>query len=125
MALIPGTNVAAPIVPGSTDDVFPTHDAQYGRGGYRAVANVAERDAIPTERRSVGMVVRDASTNVEWVLASDLVTWGRNSSSYIRLQDLEDVIIDSKTDNDIIAYDATNDVWINKPQEYLVDGGNW
>ena len=125
MALIPGTNIAAPIVPGSTDDVFPTHDAQYGRGGYRAVANVTERDAIPAERRSAGMVVRDSSENTEGVLASDLVTWLRNSSAYIRLEDLEDVIIESKTGDDIITYDATNDVWVNKPQEYLVDGGNW
>ena len=125
MALIPGTNIAAPIVPGSTDDVFPTHDAQYGRGGYRAVANVTERDAIPAERRSADMVVRDSSENTEWVLASDLVTWLRNSSAYIRLEDLEDVIIESKTGDDIITYDATNDVWVNKPQEYLVDGGNW
>jgi hypothetical protein len=122
MALIPGTNIAAPIVPGSTDDVFPTHDAQYGRGGYRAVANITERDAIPAERRSAGMVVFTTATNLNWVLNSDLTTW---RSSTPALENLQDVVINSKTENDIIMYDAVSRAWVNKPQEVVVDGGNW
>jgi len=31
----PGTNVIAPIVPFSTADEYPSHEAAYGRGGYR------------------------------------------------------------------------------------------
>ena len=123
MATIQGTNVAAPIVPGSTLDVFPTHDAQYGRGGFRAVVDVAARDAIPSERKSAGMVVRTISTGVNWVLAPDLITW--TSDSVATFENLQGVSITSKTDNDIIAYDAQIGVWKNKPQEYLVDGGNW
>jgi hypothetical protein len=122
MALIPGTNIAAPIVPGSTDDVFPTHDAQYGRGGYRAVANNAARDAIPAERRSAGMVVFTIATNLNWVLNADLTTW---RSSTPALENLQDVVINSKTENDIIMYDAVSRAWVNKPQEVVVDGGNW
>ena len=122
MALIPGTNVAAPIVPGSTDDVFPTHDAQYGRGGYRAVANVTERDAIPAERRSAGMAVRTNDTNANWVLNADLTTWRSNTPA---LENLQDVVINSKTENDIIMYDDVSRAWVNKPQEIVVDGGNW
>jgi hypothetical protein len=122
MALIPGTNIAAPIGPGSTDDVFPTHDAQYGRGGYRAVENNAARDAIPAERRSAGMVVFTTATNLNWVLNSDLTTW---RSSTPALENLQDVDIISKTENDIIMYDAVSQAWVNKPQEVVVDGGNW
>lgn len=73
MSSISGTNVAAPIVPFDTADTFPTHDAQYGRGGYRSVATVAERDAIPVARRVNGMRVMvtadpNPANNIEWDL---------------------------------------------------------
>jgi hypothetical protein len=58
MSQIQGTNVAAAIAPFDTLDTYPTHDAQYGKGGYRSVATIVERDAIPTARRSEGMRVR-------------------------------------------------------------------
>lgn len=58
MSQIQGTNVAAAIAPFDTLDTYPTHDAQYGKGGYRSVATVVERDAIPTARRTTGMRVR-------------------------------------------------------------------
>ena len=71
MSQIQGTNVAAVIAPFDTLDTYPTHDAQYGKGGYRSVATIAERDAIPTARRSEGMRVRvtaDPSpiNNTDW-----------------------------------------------------------
>jgi hypothetical protein len=58
MSQIQGTNVAAAIAPFDTLDTYPTHDAQYGKGGYRSVATIVERDAIPTARRSEGLRVR-------------------------------------------------------------------
>lgn len=42
MANINGTNLAAPIVPFTTNDTFPTHYAKYGKGGYRTVATITE-----------------------------------------------------------------------------------
>ena len=33
-ASLSGTNVAAPIVPFTDTDIYPTHDARYGKGGY-------------------------------------------------------------------------------------------
>lgn len=71
MSSISGTNVAAPIVPFDTADTFPTHDALYGKGGYRSVSTVAERDAITTARRTEGMRVRVtadpvSANNVDW-----------------------------------------------------------
>lgn len=57
MAELKGTNVAAGIVPFTSDDKYATHDAEYGKGGFRSVATIAARDAIPTERKTNGMVV--------------------------------------------------------------------
>lgn len=58
MAKLVGTNVNAPVVPNSDVDTYATHSDEYGKGGYRAVNTVAERDAISYERRSIGMEVR-------------------------------------------------------------------
>jgi hypothetical protein len=57
MGQILGTNVAAPIVPFSTDDIFASHEAKWGKGGYRTVATIAERDAIVELRRENLMLV--------------------------------------------------------------------
>lgn len=75
MAKIPGTNVIAPVVPFDTADVHPSHDARYGKGGYRTVATLAERDAIPAPRREAGMLVFVAAGETTWRLAADLATW--------------------------------------------------
>ena len=57
MADIKGTNVAAPIVPYTSDDIYATHEAKYGKGGYRTVQNIEERDSIPGARLEEGMLV--------------------------------------------------------------------
>jgi len=72
MTNIPGTNIIAPVVPFADTDEYPTHDEKYGKGGYRAVANIAARDAIPIARRSIGMIVRTLDTNVNWTLTENL-----------------------------------------------------
>jgi hypothetical protein len=80
MTAIPGTNVIAPIVPFSTTDEYPSHEAAYGRGGYRTVATTAARDAIPALRREAGMLVFVADTGKIWKLAADLSAWTELSS---------------------------------------------
>jgi hypothetical protein len=75
MTQIPGTNVIAPVVPLDTADTHPTHEAAYGRGGYRVVASNAVRDAIPTPRREEGMLVFVSATGLTWRLGSNLTTW--------------------------------------------------
>ncbi len=62
MALIPGTNVGAPVVPYDTADTYPSHRATYGQGGLRAVANTAARLAIPLARQELGMFVYEEDT---------------------------------------------------------------
>jgi len=70
MVNLVGINVTTSIVPGTTEDIFPTHMALYGKGGWREVATVAERDAIPDPRLEVGMSVYVASEKKLYILSS-------------------------------------------------------
>jgi hypothetical protein len=67
---IAGTNVAAPVVPFTTSDTYPTHDPVYGIGGWREVADLAARNAIPPTRLRVGCVVVTLDTNTPWQLTA-------------------------------------------------------
>lgn len=53
MSDLKGTNIYAPIVPGTDKDKYPTHFSLYGMGGIKCVRTLAERDAIPLERLEV------------------------------------------------------------------------
>ena len=75
MAKIPGLNITAPVVPSQDTDTYPSHRAIYGYGGWREVATVADRDAIPSLRREAGMSVYVTSEKKLYILNSDLVTW--------------------------------------------------
>lgn len=65
---LPGVNLTSCIVPCTDEDNYPTHDSFYGKGGWREVRTVEERDAIPQERRKVGMAVRVTSINKTYIL---------------------------------------------------------
>ncbi|MEO0075013.1 MAG: hypothetical protein ABIK31_02760 [candidate division WOR-3 bacterium] len=77
MSTLIGTNIVEQIVPLTPSDNYPTHLAIYGKGGWRTVNSIAERDAIPSERREEGMVVHvigngnyklvGGITNAHWV----------------------------------------------------------
>ena len=60
MVAIPGVRVTGPIVPSDTGDVYATHEAQYGKGGYHEVANAAALAALAllTDRLETGMLVK-------------------------------------------------------------------
>ena len=75
MASIAGTNLAAPVVPFTTDDFYPTHKAQYGQGGWHEVASIADRDAIPAARREAGMSVYVTAEQKLYILQDDLTSW--------------------------------------------------
>ncbi len=49
-------------------DIYATHDAIYGKGGLRSVADYLEREAISDERRTEGMIVFTVATNEYWKL---------------------------------------------------------
>lgn len=76
MADLKGTQVAAAIVPFTDLDTYATHDAEYGKGGFRSVDTNAKRDAIPAARKVKGMVVRVNDTGLHWTwTGSEWVEW--------------------------------------------------
>lgn len=75
MSSIKGTNVLAPVVPFDTTDSHASHEARWGKGGYRSVADIAERDGIPQLRREAGMLVWVSDTQKAWRLGENLLTW--------------------------------------------------
>ena len=94
MADLQGTNIAAPIVPFTTDDTYPTHDSFYGKGGYREVATIAERNSIPDDRRKQGMLayvvstgltyrLETGTTNLDWLVQTSGTGGGSSTPLYI------------------------------------------
>lgn len=67
----------------SSNDVYPTHSANTGKGGYRSVADVAARDSIPTQRREHGMIVYVQNEDKKYILGAGLTNsdWFEDSSS--------------------------------------------
>ena len=59
---IKGINVSAPVVPYTDNDVYPTHKAIYGKGGWKSVRTIEELKAIPSERLEDGCIVRVVET---------------------------------------------------------------
>ncbi len=57
MTAIPGTVIGAQIVPSDSSDTYSTHEDVYGKGGFRSVVDLTERDLISTQRRKEGMLV--------------------------------------------------------------------
>lgn len=53
-----GVKVPANIIPTSTSDTYPTHHANFGRGGYKTVNSLEERNNIPIDRLTLGTEVR-------------------------------------------------------------------
>lgn len=88
MTALAGTQIPDKIVPFDTADTYPTHDESYGLGGYRSVASLTARDAIPTDRRSQGMLVYVIATNITYqlyggVTNSNWIVYSSASSSTI------------------------------------------
>jgi hypothetical protein len=90
-----GINLGAPILPATEEDIFPTHDAKYGKGGYRAVQTITLRNAIPPERRSIGMAVRVNDDNIVWILTSDDGT--TNCANCVWVREVDTLSMDGGT----------------------------
>lgn len=70
-----GTLVGATVRVNDDQDIYPVVVDNEIKGGKHSVSSIADRDAIPAERRSPGMecyVFADGNT---YELANDLVTW--------------------------------------------------
>lgn len=62
-----GTQVVSHIIPTGN---FPTHIANFGRGGYKTVATIDERNNIPLDRLTVGSIVRVHADETEYVVTA-------------------------------------------------------
>ncbi|MDD2815446.1 MAG: hypothetical protein PHP00_06860 [Thiotrichaceae bacterium] len=70
------TTVAAPLGQTDESDVYATHEARRGKGGLvTGITSLAERDAIPPERRDAGMIVHVLEAQQYYSLSPDLITW--------------------------------------------------
>lgn len=81
MSNLNGTNLGAGIVPFTTDDTFPTHYSSYGKGGYREVSTLIERDAISVLRRIEGMLCYVIEDEIIYVLKG-----GIDNSNWVDFQ---------------------------------------
>lgn len=73
MPTIPGSvRVGGFIAPSLTSDPYATHEDTYGKGGFRAVANLTARDAITAERRVEGMWVKVLSEDKVYTLSGGI-----------------------------------------------------
>lgn len=73
MAKYPGgVTVSGYIAPSDTADVYATHKAQFGYGGYRSALDLTARDAITTLRREEGMIVYVISEKKEYRLVGGI-----------------------------------------------------
>lgn len=107
MADILGTNVAAAIVPFSTEDTFATHYAKYGNGGWREVQTIEEMNAIPTARREEGMAVYVTGHNngTLFILTNgEFVEKTFGGSSGVTEERLQEVV---SAKQDKLTFDAT------------------
>ncbi len=75
-----GVNISGPVVPSFSSDIYPTHLDIWGKGSLRTVTDHGYRDAISSERRSIGMLVYTENDNKYWELAPDLTTWTQYGS---------------------------------------------
>ena len=112
MALITGAvNVTGTLAPTDTDDIYATHDSVYGKGGYREVADLLERNSITLARRSDGMLVyvqsedkiyklENGLENTNWVefeIDSSLVKYD-NTNSVLTSENIQDAVDEIATD---------------------------
>jgi hypothetical protein len=68
MVKLLGTNIASGIVPFTSEDSFPTHYSEYGKGGWRETETLEEMSNIPLPRRKIGMAVYVSETDKIYIL---------------------------------------------------------
>ena len=70
MAKRQGTNIAAPVTTYTDEDIYCTHYALLGHGGWRNVADIATRDSLLPSMWDLHMIVSTASNGKKWELIS-------------------------------------------------------
>ena len=99
MSKLYGTIINDTIYPSSTEERFATHDALYGKGGYRSVNTIAERDAIPVERLVLGCEIRvmeEENSPVYYLKSLDPITWELIGSGNVDEEQVNSIIESNK-----------------------------
>ena len=114
-----GTNIYAPIVPGTDEDKYPTHDSKHGKGGYKEVSTLEERDSLPEERLRVGCKVYVVSEGKEFHYKGD-GEW-EESKGVAKLGELEDVEFTEDPRNGSVLV-KQDDRWIPASEMFIPTG---
>lgn len=88
MPEIPGSvSVTGFVAPTDSADTYPSHSEEYGKGGYRSVDTLTDRDAIPAARRKAGMAVKVLANKMEYILGAGLGNghWEKNPTGSMEL----------------------------------------
>ena len=88
MPEIPGSvSVTGFVAPTDSADTYPSHSEEYGKGGYRSVDTITDRDAIPAARRKAGMAVKVLANKMEYILGAGLGNghWEKNPTGSMEL----------------------------------------
>lgn len=101
MAELKGVNVAAAIVPFTTDDDYPTHLSEYGKGGWREVFTMLDRNAIPLKRRTIGMAVYVLENKKLYILQSGFTDdcWVEFKGSDISKAEVNGIVADATVEH--------------------------
>ena len=135
-----GINLGAPILPATEEDVFPTHDARYGKGGYRAVDSTSALTSIPAARRDYGMLVHVRQNNLnfvwsaadndaggEWKIASNTVSLNSEADMLSLPAGIGTIVIRTDTNSTYVlkSNDPSNiNNWVELSNNNL-DGGSF
>ena len=97
MAKLKGTVLASPVVPSDSLDTYPTHSAEYGKGGHKSVNNISDLNLIPLARREEGMTVYVISEESDYRLKGGIAdeNWVKEESN-----SLDPTILNSKVDKE-------------------------
>lgn len=90
-----GLQITNMIVPCTSEDDYPTHDSKYGLGGWHEVSTLAERNAIPTERRRLGMACFVREDNTLYILKGNLLNTSWQPYIGISTPDVSAIINDA------------------------------
>ena len=120
-----GTNISSPILPFTDIDKYPTHFSEYGKGGYKTVNTIAERDAIPEERLDPGCIVyvaEEGERGTEYRYKGAGV-WEINESSSVKnLGDVENVDDSANEPEDNSVMISEDGIWIPRKNAFLPTG---
>ena len=131
---IKGINVSSTIVPFGSDDNVATHEAQYGKGGYRSVQNYSDLNLIPSSRLEEGMLVFVKGDNKFYQyggIEGGVRVWteppfsASSSGGYVVVENYEDLnsISDSQLEEGMLVFEEGMLVFVKGDNKFYQYGG--